>query len=516
MTEATGTPFTVFPDTNFFLECRTPEECPWDQITAAREIRILVCRAVRREIDRWKNAGKGRKSDRARRLTSQLRNVSRQGNQPLLLRECNPRVTLEAAGIVAPLSAPPPELDRSYSDDAIILDILAQVAAASSLRPVFLTDDGNAADTARHVGLTAIDLPFDEPGRPRWRLDPEPDGVQRRLNEFERRLNGFMRQAPDLQVRFLRDGAASIHQLEVEAFRYTPLEPWQVDQLAAGIEARHPAAHQFAQPEFEPLPRGLDKVTVLGMRQMQVWNQKMLLEHGLVPSPEAITKYCEQDRPKWLEKIKCQLREAHWLLSLEHNQVAFGIRLVNAGTVPASSVMLRISGRGGSFMCLPPNECSVPASGRHNLVLRLPSPPPAPKPGLSGLAASLVGLNEFRVLPPQRPERQRDPHRFYWGHMHNGLAQHWEQECAEFRHQDQPQDVWLRLILGADAAIQGRCAVECVVQASNQAEPLSVTLPVMVNWHEGDTMQRVTELFRDATSVEFCDEGYENEWLPKA
>ena len=207
----------VFPDTNFFLECRTPEECPWQQITEATEVRLLVCRAVRREIDRWKNAGRGRKSDRARRVSSQLRAVSQQEYQPLVLRERGPRVTLGTARIVPALPDPPTQLDPTYADDAMILDILAQMNADPSLQPALLTDDGNAADTARHVGIHAIDLPFDEPANARWRLDPEPDGVQRRLNEMERRLDLLMRQAPDLRGVFLDGDGNEVDELRTRS-----------------------------------------------------------------------------------------------------------------------------------------------------------------------------------------------------------------------------------------------------------------------------------------------------------
>ena len=36
----------VFPDTNFFLECRTPEECPWGQITSVAEFALWYVAAL--------------------------------------------------------------------------------------------------------------------------------------------------------------------------------------------------------------------------------------------------------------------------------------------------------------------------------------------------------------------------------------------------------------------------------------------------------------------------------------
>lgn len=409
----------VFPDTNFFLECRTPEECPWGQITSVAEICLVVCRGVRREIDRLKNAGRGRKSDRARRLSSQLREVGQHGR--LVLREIGPRVTLGAARIVPALVNPPAELDPNYPDDAIILDILGQVVANPSLSPVLLTDDGNAADTARHVGLRVIDLPFDEPGNARWRLDPEPDGVQRRLNEMERRLNLVMKQGPDLRIAFRDTSGNEVDQLQIEAVHYPPLQSSEVDELLGRVAALHPS------PEFS-LPSVGDPMLLHGLSDAARQQNYRAAAYLLLPDTKAIRRYEEVERPTWLGKVRERLEHAHWLLSLEHNQIALAIQLENRGSVPARSLLVRLQARGRAMLCLPPGVSKVPGPGLDELLLRLPAPPTPPKPRSSFLE-DLSGLNLFhRTDGIPEPEMRRDPRALYWRSEHKGLRQDWEIE----------------------------------------------------------------------------------------
>ena len=118
----TGT-MDAFPDTNFFLECKAPEECAWSDIVAAHTVNLLVCRGVRRELDDQKRTARGRRQERARKLSSQLR-TSDQAGQPLVLRESGPRVTLSAAPIVPRRIAYPPEIQRDHPDDRIVAEIL--------------------------------------------------------------------------------------------------------------------------------------------------------------------------------------------------------------------------------------------------------------------------------------------------------------------------------------------------------------------------------------------------------
>jgi hypothetical protein len=87
-------------------------------------------------------------------------------------------------------------------------------------------------------------------------------------------------------------------------------------------------------------------------------------------------------------------------------------------------------------------------------------------------------------------------------------------ECSEFQHQDVPESVQIRLVIGPEAAPHDRCAIQCIVQAANQPEPLTETLSVQVTWREGDTAERLREMFHPHGFVEFCKVDHELDWLP--
>ena len=365
----------------------------------------------------------------------------------------------------------------------------------------FSTDDGNAADTARHVGLRVIDLPFDEPGNARWRLDPEPDGVQRSLNEMERRLNLVMKQGPDLRIAFRDTSGNEVDQLQIEAVHYPPLQSSEVDELLGRVAALHPS------PEFS-LPSVGDPMLLHGLSDAARQQNYRAAAYLLLPDTKAIRRYEEVERPTWLGKVRERLEHAHWLLSLEHNQIALAIQLENRGSVPARSLLVRLQARGRAMLCLPPGVSKVPGPGLDELLLRLPAPPTPPKPRSSFLE-DLSGLNLFhRTDGIPEPEMRRDPRALYWRSEHKGLRQDWEIECSEFQHQDVPKGVAFRLVIGPGAARHGNCAVECTVQAGNQPEPRTARLPVHIVWTEGDTIERIERMFSDPGSVKFDKEGH--------
>jgi hypothetical protein len=49
----------LFPDTNIFVEAKDLKQLPWDEL-ATDEITLLVCAAVRKEIDDHKTSDKNR------------------------------------------------------------------------------------------------------------------------------------------------------------------------------------------------------------------------------------------------------------------------------------------------------------------------------------------------------------------------------------------------------------------------------------------------------------------------
>ena len=76
----------LFPDTNIFVEAKDLKQLPWDEL-ATEEITLLVCSAVRKEIDDHKTNDKNRVRKRALEWNSEFKKVLRPNAAPLVLRE---------------------------------------------------------------------------------------------------------------------------------------------------------------------------------------------------------------------------------------------------------------------------------------------------------------------------------------------------------------------------------------------------------------------------------------------
>lgn len=242
---------TLFPDTNFFLECRDPAECPWSEITDADEITLAVCRAVRSEIDSNK-FGRNRVAGRARTWSQRLRLASRGGGRQELRAE-RPRIVLWMPPPVPPLATLPEVLDTARPDDRVIADILAQKQAHPNLADAsFLTDDGGAADTARHVGLSAIDIPLDDESKPNWRLPRELDNSEKKIRDLEARLRSLEGQAPSINIRVADNQNHNVESIPISITSFAPLLPTEIEQLVRQAEAMSPQETDFKREPPAP------------------------------------------------------------------------------------------------------------------------------------------------------------------------------------------------------------------------------------------------------------------------
>jgi predicted ribonuclease YlaK len=115
---------TLFVDTNFFLQLRDIASLPWAEISEEEDLCVLIPRTVQDEIDRLKQDGSGRRSRRARKASSFLREVIKADAQTLVIRESNPRVLVSFPPISGPNNARPVTLDPTRADDQIVGEVL--------------------------------------------------------------------------------------------------------------------------------------------------------------------------------------------------------------------------------------------------------------------------------------------------------------------------------------------------------------------------------------------------------
>ncbi len=215
----------LFPDTNVFVECRNPAKCPWAEVTKDPEITLVVCCQIRSEIDNLKSSARGRKADRAKAWTAaRFREASRTGGH-LVLRPSNPKVLLVLPPPAPPLEPMPALLDPTRPDDRVIQDILALKQSDPGLADgLFLTDDGGAADMAKHVGLNAVEIPLDGDNPKRsWRLPRELDAADKRIKELERLLIQQQAKSPVVTILARDPTGASANSLLFPLMRFEPL-----------------------------------------------------------------------------------------------------------------------------------------------------------------------------------------------------------------------------------------------------------------------------------------------------
>src|SRR4051812_29587906 len=110
----------LFVDTNFFLQLKEPESLPWADIFSRPELLVMIPRTVQTEIDRLKQDGNSRRSKRARKASSFLRQLVQSPGVGLVVRESNPRVLVGFPPIATHSFSIPSTLDPTRADDQII------------------------------------------------------------------------------------------------------------------------------------------------------------------------------------------------------------------------------------------------------------------------------------------------------------------------------------------------------------------------------------------------------------
>ena len=84
----------LFPDTNLFIQCKPLEQLDWSEWSEFKEVHLIVCRPVQREIDNQKNRGNDRVAKRARKTYQVFRRIFASREQYWPVTDAGPRVRL--------------------------------------------------------------------------------------------------------------------------------------------------------------------------------------------------------------------------------------------------------------------------------------------------------------------------------------------------------------------------------------------------------------------------------------
>ena len=284
----------LYPDTNVFIQCKPLEQLDWSEWQAFSEIHLLVSRHVQREIDDQKNRGNNRVANRARatyRLFRQLIDGRRECD---VIRSSPPVVKLYLEGPSRPSRQLEDTLDYSKPDDQIIgcLHKYRQDNQGADAR--LLTYDGGPMMTAYSLGIPYVAVKDD------WLLDPETNELERENARLKKRITQLETAEPQFKIALFDEDGETVEQLNVEHLIYEPLSESDIETLMASLIERFPMRTNFSPGE----PAEAD-----GSITMGDWLDRELASSP--PKDEDITKYRDQDYPRWVRGCRTILSGVH-------------------------------------------------------------------------------------------------------------------------------------------------------------------------------------------------------------
>jgi hypothetical protein len=356
-------------DTNLFFECKKLEELNWDGL-GVDPICIALTKPVLAEIDKHKKSG-GRTKKRALETFNRVREMLDDGTDELVIREASPRVVLRLSSAIKPDQSLGDVLDYTINDDRIIGTALAMLNASPNVSLSLLTDDGGAAATARSVGLPYKLIPQT------WKRPPEQTTEAKRIVELEKDLAVYRAQEPIIAIRDLSDVAPALTERRVA----NPLPAAMIDSLIKRLETNCPPHDDWSVPKDETRLDGT----------------KVIYEPA---SSEAVQRYLEEERPKWLANCRAILESLHEGQIEWENDLTLSFGVSNNGNRPANNMRVGFEARGDVQIKRPSRNDDVVKVGKVRTPPRpfpsLPKPPNPPEPTRT-------------VVPPPKPSFKLDP-----------------------------------------------------------------------------------------------------------
>ena len=463
---------TLFPDTNFFIQCHAPQTLDWTAIGADwDEIRLLVCRPVQREIDQLKGRGNERTSRRARESSKLLRHLIE--DRPVVFRD-SPRIYL-LLDSTRPDSMYDQQLDYTRADDQIV----GTVAAFRTLNPEtdarLLTHDVGPMVSAKSIGLPFIPIPDS------WLLPRETSDQEKRIAALEHQLSRHLSAGPMVTITCLDAGGQKIEQIDVERVRFLALTDDHVATMLREIKTTL-AMKTYAQTDPE-------------YRLEQAVLRSSVLTAGLTfipPSSDEIAEY-HKNYDEWLKSCEVALRQWHDVANQRaaHPQASFIVK--NEGSQPAKDALFSFEAEGRFKIARTVRRQRLVPSLRDEADdAMLPLPPTAPAGRMAGFSDPLgmkipdLAFARFpAVLDPILSRNPlapivREPNEFYWKNDRKDKpTEILELECAQWRHGIEPHTIKMTLHL-IDEEENASGALKCSIHAENLPEPLSVTFAVVI------------------------------------
>ncbi|XQA66818.1 PIN domain-containing protein [Xanthomonas sacchari] len=444
------------PDTNFFLQAKTAEQLPWQDLTDAVRVELFLLDEVMGELDRHKANGNTRPARRARDVFAKLDPLIDDELEELVVKESGPQVVWRLAPFLDSGRTKPTVLDLSTADGRIVEQAVALQQMLGDL--AFLSNDRLPRRMAKAVGLSHQKIPDS------WLLDPETDDRDKEIAKLKDELRTWSKRSPQLEVQLVSKGEV-IERVEGSICRYRPLSEEFLDDAMQVIEQRHPE-------ESAGVP---GQVTVT--------------------RAAAIEKY-QQERSEWWNKTKEHLKRQTARLNLYHGSVDLTLAVSNSGSAPAEGLSVRAWVEGSMMLV---NDVLKNELYTSSPRLVLPRPPKMERFSMLRQPTFPEHLSRMHDLIRMPPEA-RDLQGFYWDYKDKDhlMCKAAEGTCEDFRHQIRRVELPVILCLPQNED-EPRGCLHVRWSARNLPKAIEKKYPIRlaINWQDSDEV--VGRLLIDST-----------------
>src|SRR3546814_879423 len=474
----------VFPDTNVFVQCQSLEELAWSDLGTFDLIVLLLSSPVIGEIDRQKG-GAGRLAKRARTANTLIRRLLDEDSVAIKTKRKGPVVVVESGNGLRPSDDLREMLDYSTADDRLVGIVVRYCGVNPGKWVMVLAHDTGPLRTAKRVAVPFGRVPE------AWLLPVESDKDQKRIRELEAQVRSHQQAEPRCAVKF------EDTPWQFTRTKHRPLTEAQVAVLMRRLQERHPIVTDFGPNESQERPMKAGQILLRSS------------ERFTPATDEEISKYRDESYPEWIAGCESFFRDLHVALDARQEIETLDITLSNAGSVPATDVLVSFEARGRDFGLSVPDDDEAEAEQ----ILRLPNPPVAPKgrwvrnvQGAFSMLDHFARMGTARALPSTDliraaiSPRPPDPNRFYWRNRRPSFpVAVAEFTCQQWRHREQEEHFSFRIALKLEVGtVEDALAV--TIHAANLVEPVQATQKVRIVTEEVDIWDEA-EAFLDLSRL---------------
>lgn len=465
----------LFPDTNLFIQCKALQEIDWSVFDEFDEVNLIVSRPVTREIDYQKNKT-GRLGDRARKTSSQFREILLSKDELKIIKKDGPLVKMEIKPEYNYKDGETDSLNMEEKDDQLVATVIAFSKKYPERIVKLATHDTGPMATAKMMSVDVHPIPED------WLLLPENSDSEKNVKKLEEEVSRLKKAEPKIKVECIDNKGDNLKQIDFTTHYYAALTTKEVDTLIEELQETSPIKVDFSKPDG-------------------VQNQFNLLGYS-PPSENRINEYKNETYPLWLDKCRELFLVIHSHLQKNTDKPTFTFLIRNEGSRPGKDVLVEIEAFGNiDVMPILDGNDDDDDLALKNILL----PPEPPVGGLmnlmnysysgSGIRSDLLNI-AHTPLSMSASKFYRDQNTFYYKDEPENPVSSYSLECVQFRHGVEQGSFNGKIYVnGENEKISG--LVKCTVHAENLSNPVSKSLPVKVSVTKKDTFNEVKQLINN-------------------